>query len=112
MKFAQGDFEPQNFKKLGCLNKFVNILLLTFTGAFFLIPIEILDNLSKIFQLPGLVFGGTKGVRKVSDCFIHLKRSVTKLNAYQLSSLEEQRRVTALLFENLPFTILVFAIKM
>ena len=58
MKFAQGDFEPQNFKSSGFFNKAKNILLLTFIGSFYLIPIELLDNFCKIFKLPGLLLGG------------------------------------------------------
>ena len=49
MKFAQGDYEPQNFKKNGCFSKILKIFLLTFFGAFLIIPLELLDNLSKIF---------------------------------------------------------------
>lgn len=65
MKFAQGDFEPQKFKDQGCLSKLTNVLLLTFTGVFLVIPVELLDNLCKIFKLFGLIFGGPKGVQKV-----------------------------------------------
>lgn len=90
----------------------INVLLLTFTGVFFLIPLEILDNLNKIFKLPGLIFGGIKGVECVSNFFAYLKYKLTRLNKFQLRSLEYQRKVTALLFENLPFTFLVFAIKL
>lgn len=112
MKFAQGDFEPQNFKQTSCFSKLVNIMLLTFTGVFFVIPVEILDNLCKMFKLFGLLFGGATGVQKVQDCFTSLKQRLTRLNTYQLNCLEQQRKVTALLFENLPFTLLIFVIKL
>ena len=69
MKFAQGDFEPQNFKKTGFFNKIMNIMLLTFTGGLLVVPIEILDNLNKVFRLPGLILGGTRGVEKVNEFF-------------------------------------------
>jgi len=60
----------------------INVLLLTFTGAFFLVPLEILDNLGKIMRLPGLIFGGTKGVDKVNDFFTWLKHLLTNMNGY------------------------------
>jgi hypothetical protein len=111
MKFAQGFFEPQNLKKASCLARFVSMLMLTFVGAILFIPIELIDNLCKIAKLPGLLVGGTKGVECVDHCFVKIKSKLTGLNAYQLKSLEQQRVVTALLFENLPFTLLLFAIK-
>jgi len=111
IKFSQGDFEPQAFAKNSCIGKLINIALLTFAGCFLLVPLEVLDNLTKIFKLPGLLLGGTNGVLWVQDFFTAIKKWLTKLNAYQLASLEQQRKVTALLFENLPFTMLVFAIK-
>lgn len=86
-------------------------MLLTFTGSFLVLPIEILDNLNKVLRLPGLMFGGTGGVQKVNNFITMIKQKFTGLNIYQLNSLEQQRKVTALLFENLPFTLLVFAIK-
>lgn len=70
-----------------------------------------MDNLGKVMRLPGLIFGGTKGVEKVNDFFLRVKGGLTKMNGYQLASLEQQRKVSAMLFENLPFTLLVFAIK-
>ena len=111
MKFAQGDFEPQNFKQSNCISKLINIMLLTFAGILLVIPVEILDNLCKLFKLFGLAFGGKAGVQKVQDCFTYLKRKITRLNTYQLNCLEQQRKVSALLFENLPFTLLIFIIK-
>ena len=96
---------------MNCFLKFANILILTFIGLVFIAPIEFCDNLCKMFKLPGLLCGGTKGVNKVQDCFNYIKSKFTGLNTYQLTCLEQQRKVTALLFENLPFTILIFAIK-
>ena len=86
-------------------------MLLTFTGIFLVIPVELLDNLCKMFKLPGLLFGGPNGVDKVHQCFTMLKQKLTRLNTYQLNCLEQQRQMTALLFENLPYTLLIFAIK-
>lgn len=86
-------------------------MLLTITGLLFIVPVEIIDNITKILKLPALLLGGSKGVQKVANCFTYLKNKLTGLNAYQLNCLEQQRKVTALLFENLPFTVLVFAIK-
>lgn len=111
MKFAQGDFEPHNFKALGCFGRFVNIMILTFIGVFFTAPIEILDNLTKMFTLPGLLFGGATGVSKVQEFFTFIKQKLTRLNGYQLNCLEQQRKTTALLFENVPFTLLIFIVK-
>ena len=88
MKFAQGDYEPQNFKKLGCIKKILKIMLLTFIGSFLIVPLELLDNLCKIIQLPGLIFGGPNGVIKVKNCFNRVKGYLTGLNDYQLNSLE------------------------
>lgn len=111
MKFSQGDFEPQNFRNANYLVKLVNVFFLTFLGALFIVPLEVLDNLSKFCKLPGLIFGGVKGAERVGNVFNHLKYQFTGLNAYQSNSLEQQRKVTALLFENLPYTLLVIAIK-
>lgn len=36
--------------------------MLTFIGAFLIIPIELLDNLSKLLKLPAVLLGGAKGV--------------------------------------------------
>ena len=88
MKFAQGDFEPHNFKALGCFGRLVNIMILTFIGVLFTGPIEILDNLCKMFTLPGLLFGGANGVQKVQSCFMLIKQKLTRLNGYQLNCLE------------------------
>lgn len=44
----------------------MNIMLLTFTGGLLVVPIEILDNLTKVFRLPGLILAGTRGVEKVN----------------------------------------------
>ena len=63
-------------------------MLLTFSGGFLVVPIEILDNLNKVFRLPGLLFGGTRGVSKVNDVFSLMKQKFTGLNIYQLNSLE------------------------
>ena len=73
MKFTMGEFEPQNFKKLFFVNRIIDISLMTFIGAFLLVPVEILDNMCKLFKLPGLLFGGSKGVQKVTDCFVSVK---------------------------------------
>ena len=55
MKFAQGDFEPQNFKEINCISKIFHFFLLTFIGASFMVLLEILDNVSKVFGFFGLV---------------------------------------------------------
>jgi hypothetical protein len=89
MKFAQGDFEPQNFYKIGCFRKLKSVILLTFIGVYQSIFIEVMDNLCKIFSFFGLLFGGTKGVDCVKNCFTLVKSKVTGLNEYQLFSLEE-----------------------
>lgn len=110
MKFAQGDFEPQNFRSLRCFNKLLNMILLTFVGASVSILMELLDNACRIFKVFGLTFGGTKGVQRIDGYFIEMKARLTGLNAYQLHSIEEQRRVYSLVFENVPFTLLLMAI--
>lgn len=89
IKFVQGDFEPHKFKKISCFAKILNMLFLSFIGILFLIPIEILDNLVKIFKLPGLLIGGPNGVLKVENCFTYLKNKLTGLNNYQLTCLEQ-----------------------
>ena len=73
---------------MNCFLKFVNITILTFIGLIFIAPIEILDNLCKMFKLPGLLLGGVKGVEKVQDCFSYIKSKLTGLNTYQLTCLE------------------------
>lgn len=57
------------------------------------------------------MFRGTKGVEMVDIFFIRIKKKLTGLNAYQLQSIEDQRKVFALLFENLPFTLLLISIE-
>lgn len=87
-------------------------MLLTISGAVFLIPFELLDHLNKILKFFGLIFGGIKGKNFIEDFISYLKKKLSGFNRYQLDSLEHQRKVTALLFENLPFTFLVITIKM
>lgn len=111
IKFAQGDYEPQNYQKMNCFSRLTNILLLTVLGATTTFLVEVIDNVAKIMKLPGLLLGGTRGAERVSDCFAFLKQKLTNLNGYQLKSLEEQRKVNALLFENLPSALLLFSIK-
>lgn len=111
MKFAQGDFEPQNFNMLPCLSKLMNFLILTIIGSIMFVIIEVLDSLKNILKLFGLLFGGSKGVEKVKECFTNLKSKLTGLNAYQLNSIEQQRKVFALYFENVPYTILLVCIQ-
>ena len=65
-----------------CFYKFLNFLLLTFIGAALLLPIELLDNTSKLFKFFGLMLNGTKGVEKVDIFFIKIKKKLTGLNAY------------------------------
>ena len=83
MKFAQGDFEPQNFNTLPCLSKLMNFLILTIIGSVMFVIIEVLDSLKNILKLFGLLFGGSKRVEKVQECFANLKSRLTGLNAYQ-----------------------------
>ena len=78
-----------------------------------LIPLEILDSLQKILTLPGLILGcGVRGVNAVNDCFERIKICMTGLNKYQLESLDQQKKVTMLVFENAPFSIMLFSIKL
>lgn len=111
MKFAQGDFEPQNFNKMSCLTKLMNFLTLTIIGAFLFVIIEVLDNLKNILKLVGLLFAGSKGVERVKNFFNIVKSKLTGLNTYQLNSIEQQRKVFALYFENVPYTILLVCIQ-
>jgi hypothetical protein len=70
MKFAQGDFEPLNFKNINIFTKISNIALLTIIGMTIMVIIEILDAATKVCKLFGLIFGGTKGATKVENVFI------------------------------------------
>lgn len=56
--------------------------MLTFIGAILLLPIELLDNISKLFKFIGLILRGTKGVEKVDLFFLSIKSKLTGLNAY------------------------------
>lgn len=111
IKFSQGEFEPQNIRKQSYLKVTFNTIMLTFLGAIFIIPLEILENVCKIAKLPAILLGGLKGVKLCDSCFFYLKNKITGLNEYQLASLEQQRKVTSLLFENFPFTTLLVSIK-
>lgn len=113
IKFSQEDFEYDNYSRLSCYMKFFNNLLLTFGGVFLLVPLEILDSLHKILTLPGLILGcGVGGVQFVDRCFERIKICMTGLNKYQLDSLDQQKKVTMLVFENAPFSIMLFSIKL
>ena len=85
---------------------------MTFIGALLLIPIELLDNLRQLLIAPGLLIGGIKGHNRVNKLFTNLKIKITGLNAYQQDSIEQQRKVYGLLFENLPFTLLLVIISL
>lgn len=89
----------------------MNFLILTIVGSIMFVIIEVLDSLKNILKLFGLLFGGSKGVEKVKECFTNLKSKLTGLNAYQLNSIEQQRKVFALYFENVPYTILLVCIQ-
>ena len=62
---------------------------MTFMGVLRCVPIEILDNLSKIIKLPGLLFGGINGVKKVEKVFNNIKSSFTGLRPDQNELLEK-----------------------
>ena len=68
--------------KSNCLTRMISILILTIVGSLLLIPVEIIDNLSKLFKFFGLIFGGPKGVEKVGAFFTSLKQKLTGLNAF------------------------------
>lgn len=80
-----------------------------------MIPLEILDNLCKFFMFFGLLLDmikkGSKGVERVENCFMYIKMKLTGLSTYELKSIEGQRKVFGLLFENLPFALLMVCIE-
>jgi hypothetical protein len=89
-----------------CWVKTLNLLLLNFLGVLIMGLVEILDSLMKVNCVLAIILGGVRGFNCVENFFYGIKSKLLGLNRYQLESLEQQRKVTHLIFENLPFTIL------
>lgn len=77
-----------------------------------MIPLEIFDFLSKMLSIVDAIFQLFKpGEEPVKQFFENLKKELYGLNNYQLESIDAQRTVSIMLFENLPFTILLLMVK-
>ena len=52
-----------------------------------------------------------KGKEPIKEFFMKCKMKLLGLNEYQLESIDEQRKISILLFENMPFLALLLLIK-
>ena len=88
MKFSENEYSSDASSKKTRCRRCCNINLLTFTGIILIMPLELLENISKITSLFGAVFGCYKGYNSVKGFFAGLKRRLLDLNDYQLEQLE------------------------
>jgi hypothetical protein len=104
MKFAQGDYDQAAFSNKSCCSKFAHFLLLSVLGPLLFFFVEIIEQFKKLFLIFGIC--STNCRKQIDHGFDEVKSCLTGLNGFQLNSIEKQKKMTTLMFENFPMNVL------
>lgn len=111
MKFSQREFEDSRRVKLSRFRVLTNCMMLSFSGILLLLPLELIEIATKLTSVLDAIVGIFKpDLEPFQNFFKHLKMKLLGLNEYQLECIDEQRKISILLFENFPFTMLLMAV--